>query len=90
MHCNIWHEPPIPSTNRLHTCQKPVKILARLIRVSCRPGGTVLDCFMGSGSTGEAAILEGRSFIGIERDAEYFEIAKNRIEQAAAQLRLEI
>ena len=90
MHCNIWHEPPIPSTNRLHTCQKPVKILARLIRVSCRPGGTVLDCFMGSGSTGEAAILEGRSFIGIERDAGYFEIAKNRIEQAAAQLRLEI
>lgn len=90
MHCNIWHEPPIPSTNRLHTCQKPVKILARLIRVSCRPGGTVLDCFMGSGSTGEAAILEGRSFVGIERDAGYFEIAKNRIEQAAAQLRLEI
>ena len=90
MHCNIWHEPPIPSTNRLHTCQKPVKILARLIRVSCRPGGTVLDCFMGSGSTGEAAILEGAGFIGIERDAEYFEIAKNRIEQAAAQLRLEI
>ena len=90
MHCNIWHEPPIPSTNRLHTCQKPVKILTRLIRVSCRPGGTVLDCFMGSGSTGEAAMLEGRSFIGIERDAEYFEIAKNRIEQAAAQLRLEI
>lgn len=72
------------------TGKKPVKILRRLIRVSCRPGGTVLDCFMGSGSTGEAAILEGRSFIGIERDAEYFEIAKNRIEQAAAQLRLEI
>lgn len=90
MHCNIWHEPPIPSTNRLHTCQKPVKILRRLIRVSCRPGGTVLDCFMGSGSTGEAAIIEGRSFIGIERDTGYFETAKNRIEQAAAQLRLEI
>lgn len=50
----------------------------------------MLDCFMGSGSTGEAAILEGRSFVGIERDAGYFEIAKNRIEQAAAQLRLEI
>ena len=50
----------------------------------------MLDCFMGSGSTGEAAILEGRSFVGIERDAEYFETAKNRIEQAAAQLRLEI
>ena len=89
MHCNIWHEPPIPSTNRLHTCQKPVKILARLIRVSCRPGGTVLDCFMGSGSTGEAAILEGRSFIGIERDAEYFEIARKRLETVNNQERID-
>lgn len=88
MHCNIWHEPPIPSTGRLHTCQKPVKILARLIRVSCRPGGTVLDCFMGSGSTGEAAILEGRSFIGIERDAEYFEIARKRLETVNDQERI--
>ena len=88
MHCNIWHEPPIPSTNRLHTCQKPVKILARLIRVSCRPGGTVLDCFMGSGSTGEAAMLEGRSFIGIERDAGYFEIARKRLETVNNQERI--
>lgn len=88
MHCNIWHEPPIPSTNRLHTCQKPVKILARLIRVSCRPGGTVLDCFMGSGSTGGAAMLEGRSFIGIERDAGYFEIARKRLETVNNQERI--
>ena len=88
MHCNIWHEPPIPSTNRLHTCQKPVKILRRLIRVSCRPGGTVLDCFMGSGSTGEAAMLEGRSFIGIERDKGYFDIARKRLETVNNQERI--
>lgn len=88
MHCNVWHEPPIASTGRLHTCQKPVKILARLIRVSCRPGGTVLDCFMGSGSTGEAAIIEDRDFIGIERDKGYFDIARNRLEAVNSQERI--
>jgi site-specific DNA-methyltransferase (adenine-specific) len=45
-------------------------------------GGTILDPFMGSGSTGKAAIIEGFSFIGIEREAEYLEIAKARIEAA--------
>lgn len=89
MHCNVWHEPPIASTVRLHTCQKPVKILARLIRVSCRPGCTVLDCFMGSGSTGVAAIIEDRNFIGIERDARYFEIARRRLESTNDQMRIE-
>jgi site-specific DNA-methyltransferase (adenine-specific) len=42
-------------------------------------GGAVLDPFTGSGSTGSAAVLEGRTFIGIEREAEYVEIAKARI-----------
>jgi len=45
-------------------------------------GDTVLDCFMGSGTTGKMAVLNGRNFIGIEKDDKYFEIAKNRIEQA--------
>jgi site-specific DNA-methyltransferase (adenine-specific) len=43
-------------------------------------GGIVLDPFMGSGSTGKAAVREGMEFIGIERENEYFEIAKSRIE----------
>jgi site-specific DNA-methyltransferase (adenine-specific) len=43
-------------------------------------GGVVLDPFMGSGSTGKAAVLEGMEFIGIEREEEYYEIAKQRIE----------
>ena len=42
-------------------------------------GDTVLDCFMGSGTTGKMALLNNRKFIGIEKDAEYFEIAKKRI-----------
>lgn len=54
------------------------------MRVSSNPGDTVLDCFMGSGSTGVACIHEGRDFIGIEKDAEYFRIAKMRLEQEQA------
>ncbi len=88
MHCNIWHVPPVPSNDRLHTCQKPVPILERLIRVSCPPGGTVLDCFMGSGTTGVACANTGRNFIGIEKGQKYFAAAKNWIEQEAAQMRL--
>ena len=82
MHCNVWHIPPIPSTGRFHTCQKPVKLLERLIRVSCPEGGTVLDPFMGSGSTGVACINLGRKFIGIEKDVHFFEVADKRIQAA--------
>jgi site-specific DNA-methyltransferase (adenine-specific) len=51
-----------------------------LCRLVTPPNGTVLDPFMGSGSTGKAAILEGFRFIGIEREAEYLEIARARID----------
>ena len=88
MHCNVWHIPPIPSVNRFHICQKPVEILERLIRVSTNEGGCVLDCFMGSGSTGVACINTGRDFISIEKDDRYFEIAQKRIEEAESELKL--
>ena len=78
-HCNIWHIPPIPTQNRFHTCQKPTDLLERLIRVSSNDGATVLDCFMGSGSTGVACINTGRKFIGIENDKDAYDIAVNRI-----------
>ena len=80
MHCNVWHIPPLPSTGRFHTCQKPVPLLRRLIRVSSPEGGVVFDPFMGSGSTGVACRNTGRKFIGCELDPEYFATAKNRIE----------
>lgn len=79
MHCNIWHEPPIPSNKRYHTCQKPTSILGRLINVSSRPGGIVFDPFMGSGSTGVACLETGRKFIGGERDERTFNTAQKRI-----------
>lgn len=92
MHCNVWHVPPIPSTGRLHTCQKPVEILRRIIRVSCPPGGVVLDPFMGAGSTGVACLDEALEFIGIERDEDMYRVACERIaaaEAAGTQMRIE-
>ncbi len=63
-----------------HPTVKPVAVMAYLCRLVTPPGGLVLDPFMGSGTTGVAALREGFRFIGIEKEAEYFEIAKARIE----------
>lgn len=64
---------------RIHPAEKPVELLERFVRVSCPENGTVLDCFMGSGSTGIACLNNGRNFIGVEKNDEYFELAKKRI-----------
>lgn len=69
----------------VHPTQKPVELLRYLIRTYTNRGGVVLDNCMGSGSTGVAAMLEDREFIGIELDDKYFEIAKTRIEEAKQQ-----
>jgi site-specific DNA-methyltransferase (adenine-specific) len=61
-----------------------------LVRLVAREGDTVLDPFTGSGTTGVACAHESRDFIGIEREAEYVEIARRRIEAAASQMRLPI
>jgi site-specific DNA-methyltransferase (adenine-specific) len=65
-----------------HPTVKPTDLMRHLCRLVTPPGGVVLDPFTGSGSTGKAAILEGFRFIGIEREAEYVEIAKARIAAA--------
>jgi len=62
-----------------HPTVKPTDLMRYLCRLVTPPGGVVLDPFTGSGSTGKAATLEGFQFIGIEREAEYVEIAKARI-----------
>ena len=67
-----------------HPTQKPVALLQYLIKTYSSEGATVLDCTMGSGSTGVAAINTARQFIGIERDEKYFAIANERIKEAAA------
>lgn len=63
----------------LHSTQKPVELMRYLIRTHCPEGGTVLDFTMGSGTTGVAALLEGRRFIGVENDPAIFEVARSRL-----------
>jgi len=79
---------PIKADNKLergfHPTQKPVALMEYLIRTYTNEGEVVLDNCMGSGTTGVACANTGRCFIGIEREAEYMEIARSRITAALA------
>jgi DNA modification methylase len=68
-----------------HPTQKPVELMRWCIEICKNAPHTILDPFMGSGTTGVAAIEMGRKFVGIEREPKYFEIACKRIEQATKQ-----
>lgn len=70
-------------TPDLHPHQKPIPLMRQLVKISA--GETILDPFMGSGSTGVAAVQMGRKFIGIELDKKYFDIACERIAKAYEQ-----
>jgi site-specific DNA-methyltransferase (adenine-specific) len=72
----------VSAADREHQTQKPVALLEDLIRVVSPERGTVLDPFMGSGTTGVACKSLNRNFIGIERDVANFDIAKRRIADA--------
>jgi len=74
----------IKSIDGVHPTQKPVALLEYLIKTYTLENETVLDFTMGSGSTGVACKNLNRNFIGIEKDDKYFEIAKNRINEAVA------
>lgn len=79
-----------PSDKLDHPCPKPVELMKWIIERGTRPGETVLDPFMGAGSTGIACMQTGRKFIGIELDQGYFDLARDRIAQAQLQMRLPI
>jgi hypothetical protein len=72
-----------PQSNH-HPTVKPIALMRWLVRLVCPSGGTVLDPFAGSGSTGCACAIEGVNFIGIEQDASYVAIAERRIAWWAA------
>lgn len=69
-------------TDRHHPTCKPVPLMEKYVRILVKPLGTIIDPFMGSGTTGVACIRTGRQFIGIEKEPKYFEIACNRIRRA--------
>lgn len=91
MHRQMWNgmirEGEERGVQRVHPTQKPVALMKWCIE-QCGTGKSVLDPFMGSGTTGVAAIQLGRKFIGIEREPKYFDIACERIDAAHAQGKL--
>lgn len=79
-----WYATPLNQSDKKkygHPTVKPLSILENLVVNSSQEGEVVLDCFMGSGSTGIACLNTNRDFIGIELDEGYFKIAKERIEE---------
>lgn len=77
---DVWFFNRVSFQHQLHPNEKPVKLLEQCITKHSNEGDTVLDPFMGSGSTGIACIHTGRQFFGIEKDMDYFLIAKQRID----------
>ena len=69
----------------LHPTEKPRKLMAAIIKDFTNPGQLIADPFMGSGTTGVAAVQLGRNFIGIEKDPKYFELACDRLDKAQRQ-----
>ena len=82
----VWHHPIVINRGgnnpRNHTTEKPVELMRDLIRLFSNPGDTILDAYAGSFTTGVACVIEGRNFIGIERDAHYCEVGEARIKRA--------
>ncbi len=83
---SVWRITPARrDNNNNHPCPYPQAIIRPLIGSSCPPNGTILDPFMGSGTTGVACVKLGRKFIGIELEPKYFDIACKRISDAYKQ-----
>lgn len=82
---DVFNFAPTSGSIGRHPTEKPVPLMSAILDVVTKPGHSIMDPFMGSGTTGVAAIAMGRTFVGIEREEKYFEIACRRIEQAVAQ-----
>lgn len=74
---------------KVHPTQKPVELMEYYLLNSSKEGETILDPFMGSGSTGIASVKNKRNFIGVELDKKYYDIAENRIKQAIQEITLD-
>ena len=86
---DVWTFATVQAYPGKHPAEKPQPLLRHIIEASSKPGAVVLDAFVGSGSTGEAARGVGRSFIGIEKDETWANYARARIAKAAEQARQE-
>jgi site-specific DNA-methyltransferase (adenine-specific) len=85
---SIWAIPTPPPGEKghgKHPTQKPLELLERIVLASTQPNNSILDPFMGSGTTGIAALKHGRRFVGIEREKDYFNLAEKRIKEVLSQ-----
>ena len=78
----MLQEPGATRDKRVHPTQKPTGLMVWVVENYTETSDTILDPFMGSGTTGVACVKTGRKFIGIEKERRYFDIAVNRIQQA--------
>jgi site-specific DNA-methyltransferase (adenine-specific) len=85
---NVFTFNRVPPTQLKHPTEKPVDLLSFLIDKTTQQGQVVLDCFMGSGTTGVASLKLGRRFVGVELDEGYFRIAEQRCNEWKNQERL--
>jgi len=85
---DVWDFPTVQAYQGKHPCEKPLAMMEHIITASSREGATILDCFMGSGNTGVAAKKLGRSFIGIDIEQDWVDVAEKRIAEAQMQPRL--
>ena len=83
---DVWTFPTVSDYPGKHICEKPISMMRHIVEASSRDGATVLDCFLGSGVSGAAAVELGRNFVGIEQDARWCRIASGRISEAANHL----
>lgn len=72
--------------DKIHPSEKPVELIKHMIKNSSNNGDTVLDCFMGSGTTAIACLETNRNYIGFEKDSNYYELLQSRIEEHGRQL----
>jgi adenine-specific DNA-methyltransferase len=77
---DVWTFPTVSARGK-HLCEKPLAMMEHIVRTSSRPGAVVLDCFAGSGVTGEAALRLGRSFVGVELDPQWVARAQARLDR---------
>lgn len=82
---NVLKVRRLSPTKMTHVAEKPVSLLEILIKETTEEGATILDSFMGTGSTGVACVNTNRRFIGMEKELKYFEIARKRIDEATRQ-----
>ena len=85
---DVWTFKTVQAYDGKHVCEKPIALMEHIILASTKPDAIVFDPFMGSGSTGVACVLNGRSFIGCEMDPKHFANASARIRKHQAQPRL--